>query len=630
MKQGQRGPRVGGRGDDAEALIEAMTCVRDVRAQRDRIDGLFEPLRGDDPAAQEVRRVHARGDARDARDGAVQVGGHQEGRRSTRARCSARCSRCSRRRSEKADEFRRKVQSSSRSSSTRRRPSSSRSASATRPTRSDRRVEPRSTTSRRGRKELRAAGALRRDRHQLARPEAVPQELDACSRRLGPRRSSSRTSSTRGARRCGPDVDVDDMMIYDVTKKLRRRSRRCRAPARQWDVLRRPHEDDRDMLVDAAARAGPARRGDARAPLEEADAHLRQDFRHGRQAQLGVLLGLELHKYADAVAEIVEQARAWRSRSTSSSRKIETTWMALQLEYEPFKTTGVQILKAADGDDRGARRPRGRAADMMGNRFMGFFETQITTWKGKLGGVRAVLENVDRGAAPVVLARGDLHRLGGHPRAAARGREALRRHRRRPSRSRWPTRRRRLNPLDACLKDGRDEEFTAASPRSSCAAARSPTTSRRSARSSRGSTSSRPPTSSTSSPRAHPPAVQEHFSKFTDNIGAIIWDKDDETGQEIGVAQGHGLGRQGGGPFYDAAASARPRRGLAARADGALLCNMKREQLEESSRASSRLPREKWLERSGARSSASPPPDLVDDSRSTRPSSASSRATRTR
>ena len=30
--------------------------------------------------------------------------------------------------------------------------------------------------------------------------------------------------------------------------------------------------------------------------------------------------------------------------------------------------------------------------NMMGNRFMGFFEAQITSWKGKLSGVRSVLE----------------------------------------------------------------------------------------------------------------------------------------------------------------------------------------------------------------------------------------------
>ena len=29
----------------------------------------------------------------------------------------------------------------------------------------------------------------------------------------------------------------------------------------------------------------------------------------------------------------------------------------------------------------------------------------------------------------------------------------------------------------------------------------------------------------------HAPAVQEHFSKFTDNTGGMIWAKDPETGQ---------------------------------------------------------------------------------------------------
>eukprot|EP00966_Prymnesium_polylepis_P285794 6601981-Prymnesium_polylepis.1 len=36
----------------------------------------------------------------------------------------------------------------------------------------------------------------------------------------------------------------------------------------------------------------------------------------------------------------------------------------------------------------------------------------------------------------------------------------------------------------------------------------------------------------------YPPAVQEHFSKFTDNIAGIVWEKDSETGLEIGVAVG--------------------------------------------------------------------------------------------
>ena len=102
--------------------------------------------------------------------------------------------------------------------------------------------------------------------------------------------------------------------------------------------------------------------------------------------------GLELHNYADAVAETVEQARMELKIDKQLSR-IETTWMALQLEYEVFKTTGVSILKDASTTVEALDDHEVALQTMMGNRFMGFFETQITTWKQKLSGVRAVLEN---------------------------------------------------------------------------------------------------------------------------------------------------------------------------------------------------------------------------------------------
>ena len=73
--------------------------------------------------------------------------------------------------------------------------------------------------------------------------------------------------------------------------------------------------------------------------------------------------------------------------------RIETTWMALQLEYEPFKTTGVTILKDASATIEALDDHEVALQTMMGNRFMAFFETQIVTWKQKLSGVRAVLEN---------------------------------------------------------------------------------------------------------------------------------------------------------------------------------------------------------------------------------------------
>ena len=88
---------------------------------------------------------------------------------------------------------------------------------------------------------------------------------------------------------------------------------------------------------------------------------------------LGVLLGLELHKYAEPVGETVEQARM-ELKIDKQLNKIETTWMALQLEYEPFKTTGVTILKDASATIEALDDHEVALQTMMGNRFMAFFE----------------------------------------------------------------------------------------------------------------------------------------------------------------------------------------------------------------------------------------------------------------
>ena len=106
---------------------------------------------------------------------------------------------------------------------------------------------------------------------------------------------------------------------------------------------------------------------------------------------LSMLLALELEKQVDGVGETVEQARM-ELKIDKQLAKIDATWMGLVLEYEPFKATGVQILvqpaevyEALDDNEVALQ-------NMMGNRFMGFFEAIITEWKGKLGTVRSVLE----------------------------------------------------------------------------------------------------------------------------------------------------------------------------------------------------------------------------------------------
>ena len=157
-----------------------------------------------------------------------------------------------------------------------------------------------------------------------------------------------------------------------------------------------------------------------------ADAHLRQELRDGRQVALRDLLRLQLHHFAEAVGDIVEQARQ-ELKIDRQLTKIETVG-GLALEYLPFKATGVSVLvEASLGPVIEALDEHEAALQAIsGNRFVAF--ESVASWRTRLGGVRSTLDAWVEAA--VVLARGDLHRLGGHPRAAARGREALRRHRR--------------------------------------------------------------------------------------------------------------------------------------------------------------------------------------------------------
>lgn len=107
---------------------------------------------------------------------------------------------------------------------------------------------------------------------------------------------------------------------------------------------------------------------------------------------LAHLLALQLQTYVEAVGETVEQARMELKIDKQLSR-IDATWMSLQLEYEPFKSTGVSVLKMPDLVVEALDDHEVALQNMMSSRFMSFFEAQITSWKTRLAGVRAVLES---------------------------------------------------------------------------------------------------------------------------------------------------------------------------------------------------------------------------------------------
>lgn len=92
----------------------------------------------------------------------------------------------------------------------------------------------------------------------------------------------------------------------------------------------------------------------------------------------------------------------------------------------------------------------------------------------------------------------------------------------------------------------------------------------------------------------HPPAVQEHFSKFTDNIKNILWEHDGETGQEMGIV----LGMQANDLEKVLFSSTYECRGAVEDwLDGIIECCQSnlREQLGESITAYMEIGRERWL-----------------------------------
>ena len=90
--------------------------------------------------------------------------------------------------------------------------------------------------------------------------------------------------------------------------------------------------------------------------------------------------------------------------------------------------------------------------------------------------------------------------------------------------------------------------------------------------------------------------MQEHFSKFTDNMGGIIWDKDPETGQEIGVCKGMFATDKERVPFTSEFECRGPVEEWLLELMNNCINNF-REQLETSFNEYIEMPRDKWLDK---------------------------------
>jgi hypothetical protein len=140
----------------------------------------------------------------------------------------------------------------------------------------------------------------------------------------------------------------------------------------------------------------------------------------------------------------------------------ETTWLGLAFEYQLFKSTGVKILvEASLGAVFEALDEHETAVQqMLSNRFVGFFESAVASWKGRLGGVRATLDawvEVQRSwcsLESIFLGSEDIREQ--LPEDAKRF-DSIDASFKEQMGDASAT----LSPVDACLKDGRMEAFQA-------------------------------------------------------------------------------------------------------------------------------------------------------------------------
>jgi len=329
-------------------------------------------------------------------------------------------------------------------------------------------------------------------------------------------------------------VDVEGMT--DLTKKLQKEVKMLNKAIHKWDV-----HIGLTALVGAMSIALPLC-GDLRDDAMRARHWTQlmqacgQTFVMDDKLQLDSLLKLELDKYQDSVSEIVERARA-EIKIDLQLQKIITTWSGLFLEYVPFKASGVQILvqpgdvfEALDDNEVALQ-------NMMGNRFVGFFETVVSEWKGKLGTVRAVLDvwlEVQRSwtqLESIFLASEDIREQ--LPEDAKRfdGIDSA-------FREQMADACQNNNPIEVCTQSGREDVFVANfAALELCQKSLSDYLEVKKKKFPRFYFISAADLVDILSKGRYAPAVQPHFSKFTDATGSIDWAPDDN-GKLTGLARG--------------------------------------------------------------------------------------------
>lgn len=188
-----------------------------------------------------------------------------------------------------------------------------------------------------------------------------------------------------------PAVDVEWML---ASGRVLARGMRVAAPraAREWDVYTGASQALADLLA-ALPLVGllrdPSLRSRHWKRLMRACGH--SFTLDTKRMALGSVLSLRLHAHAADVEGVAAQARGEVGLEARLA-SIDATWLGLRLEFEPFGSTGVGVLRPPVAVLECLDEHESALLGMTADPCFGYFEGAVGVWRSRLARVRATLE----------------------------------------------------------------------------------------------------------------------------------------------------------------------------------------------------------------------------------------------
>ena len=106
---------------------------------------------------------------------------------------------------------------------------------------------------------------------------------------------------------------------------------------------------------------------------------------------LADLLALNLHNFEDDVATIVDRANKEQGME-KVLRELDTTWAALEFEYDEHPSTNTPLLKTSEELIETLEDNQVQVQNLMTSKYIAFFQEQVASWQKKLSTADSVIE----------------------------------------------------------------------------------------------------------------------------------------------------------------------------------------------------------------------------------------------